>query len=269
MIGSIAGDIIGSRFEFKHLANYRFRLFTDKSRFTDDTVLTIALMDSLINDKSWPDTIREYYHRYPDRGYGGGFKAWITSNSPEGYGSFGNGSAMRVSPIGWACPTLNDTLDLAEASATATHNHEEGIKGAQVIAGCIYLARRGYPKSEIKKFVRDFYSIPDSIKTARIINKYNIRDKKECSCQKTVPLAVRAFLSSRDFISSIRLAVMLGGDTDTIAAMTGGIAEAYYGVSSIHIPLRNQICKMLDKDLIEILFKFYKKLTKETPNDIR
>ena len=269
MIGSIAGDIIGSRFEFRKSAKFKFKLFTDESRYTDDTVLTVALTDSILNDKNWPETIREYYHKYPDRGYGGGFKKWIKSNSSEGYGSYGNGSAMRVSPIGWACSTLSETLDLAEASAVATHNHEEGIKGAQAIAGCIYLARKGYSKNEIRRFARIFYRIPNNMKIARRINKYNIQDKKECSCQKTVPLAVRAFLSSRDFISSIRLAVMLGGDTDTIAAMTGGIAEAYYGVSNINIPLRNQIYKIVDKDLIDILYKFYNKLKKEIPHEIR
>lgn len=269
MIGSIAGDIIGSRFEFRKSAKFKFKLFTDESRYTDDTVLTVALTDSILNDKNWPETIREYYHKYPDRGYGGGFKKWIKSNSSEGYGSYGNGSAMRVSPIGWTCSTLDETLYLADISATATHNHEEGIKGAQAIAGCIYLARKGYSKNEIRRFARIFYRIPNNMKIARRINKYNIQDKKECSCQETIPLAIRAFLSSRDFMSAIRLAVTIGGDTDTIAAMAGGIAEAYYGVSTIPDVIIKKLFEIVDPELMNVTCKFYEKLKKETTNDIR
>jgi len=265
MLGAIAGDIIGSRFEFKELAKPRFKLFTAESIYTDDTVLTIALAKYLMTSgKTWPDTIREYYHKYPDRGYGGSFRKWVDSDSTEGYNSFGNGSAMRVSPIAWLFPTLSEVLAVAGASAMATHNHEEGVKGAQVIAGCIYLARTNKSKKEIKDFTEEFYQIPDTMKAALNINKYNIFDKRECSCQKTIPLAIRAFLSSRDFTSAIRSAVMLGGDTDTIASMTGAIAEAYYGRSYINIPptIVCEVLQRLEPEFVDIIKKFNTYLTK-------
>ena len=222
MIGSVIAEIAGSRWEGRrHPKNKSFFLFTKKCRFTDDTVLTCAVADVLMNGGEYSDVIRKYYKKHPNRGYGGFFKRWAKSDSNKGYGSWGNGSAMRVSPIAFYHNTEDEVLLEAERSAEATHNHEEGIRGAKVIALATFIARKGGTKEDIVKAVESLGCRTDVLLTSRELGF-------DCSCKETVPQAVNAFLYSRDYVDCVRKAVMMGGDSDTIAAMAGSIAHAYY-----------------------------------------
>ncbi len=225
LLGALAGDIIGSVYEFSGQKEYEFPLFRKSSKITDDSVLTIAVADAIINKRSYLECIREYALAYPNCGYGGYFREWMYSNDPQPYNSFGNGSAMRVSAVGWAYETIEDVLREAERSAAVTHNHPEGIKGAQAIALSIFLARKGESKEKIKQEVvsRLGYNLDETIDEIRPDYKFDE------TCQKTVPPAIIAFLESEDFEDAIRKAISLGGDADTLAAITGSIAEAYYG----------------------------------------
>jgi ADP-ribosylglycohydrolase len=224
MLGSIIGDIIGSTYEFKNSDRYDFDPFPAGTNFTDDTVLTVAMADAVLNRRSYDETVREYALKYPGRGYGGWFSQWIYMDNPKPYNSYGNGSAMRVSPIGWAFDSLGETLKEAEKSAAITHNHREGKKGAKVVAAAIFLARNGYDKKDIKKFIEKSYSYNLNRTLAEIKPFYSFNE----TCQKTVPEAIICFLESENFEDAIRKAIWLGGDSDTLACITGGIAEAYY-----------------------------------------
>ena len=223
LLGAIAGDIIGSRHEFQKTKSADFELFTPACTFTDDTVLTVAIADALINGRDYGEVIREYGLRYPDASYGGFFRKWLVSGG-DAYNSFGNGSAMRVSPVGWAFNTEEDILREAERSAAVTHNHPEGIKGAQTVAFAIFLARKGSEKDDIKNEItkRFGYFLDQSLDEIR--PGYKIDE----TCQGSVPQSIRAFLESVDVEDTIRKAVSLGGDADTLAATAGSIAEAYY-----------------------------------------
>ena len=257
MIGGIAGDIIGSRFEFKKVPE-EFSLFTKKSRFTDDSVLMIALADSLMNKKKWTRTLHDYYERYPNRGYGSSFIKWAKEKSMDSYNSFGNGSAMRVHPVGWISKSLDETLRKAAISAGPTHSHQEGIEGAKAIASCIFLARDGASKDQIKEYIQDkFYSL-EVLSIENIKGVFSaIKRSQACSCAYSVPAAIMAFLESKDFESSIRIAISMGGDTDTVACMAGGIAEAFYG--GVPEKIKEKVFKILDPRLNKIVRKFYKK----------
>ncbi len=224
MLGAIAGDIIGSVYEFNNIKTTDFPLFSRKSRFTDDSVLTIALADSLINSIPYIDKIKEYYHLYPDAGYGGRFRQWAGSDDNRPYNSYGNGSAMRVSPAGWAYSSLDVVLIEAERSAMITHNHPEGIKGAQSVAAAIYLARTGSSKQQIKEYIEKkfFYNLSERLDDIRPHYRFNE------TCQGSVPQSIIAFLESDSYEDTIRKAVSIGGDSDTIACIAGGIAEAFY-----------------------------------------
>ncbi len=224
IIGAIAGDIIGAPYEWSRIKTTEFPLFSAESDFTDDTVLTIAVADSILDGKDFTATMRDYGRRYPNRGYGGFFRRWLHSDSPQPYGSFGNGSAMRVSPTGFAASTLEEALELAKRSAEVTHNHPEGIKGAQATAAAIYLARTGHTKAQIRDYVTRAFGYDLGFTLDEIRPTYRFNE----TCQQTVPQAIVAFLESRDYESAIRLAVSLGGDSDTLACITGGIAAAYY-----------------------------------------
>ncbi len=224
MLGSITGDIIGSTYEFKNADNYDFDAFPSGSSFTDDTVLTAAVADSILTKRHYSETIREYALNYPGRGYGMWFSKWIYTDNPKPYRSFGNGSAMRVAPIGWAFDSLGETLKEAERSAAITHNHPEGKKGAKVVAASIFLARTGRDKEEIKNFVEQSYHYNLSRKLADIKPFYSFNE----TCQNTVPEALICFLESKNFEDAIRKAIWLGGDSDTLACITGGIAESFY-----------------------------------------
>ena len=224
LFGSVIGDVIGSVFEWNNVKSTDFDLFCDKSDFTDDTVMSIAVADCLINGKDNTNTYQEYGWKYPYRGYGGYFNEWINLEEPKPYNSWGNGSAMRASACGCFHDTLEITLAEAKKSAMPTHNHPEGIKGAQATAAAIFLARIGASKEEIKKYIQDTfrYDLERKIKDIREVYEFDE------SCQGTVPEAITAFIESTDFENAIRLAISIGGDSDTIACITGGIALAYY-----------------------------------------
>jgi ADP-ribosylglycohydrolase len=225
MLGAIVGDIIGSVYERSKARNTNFKLYTQYSHFTDDTVLTLATADTLLNGASYAENYKLYGRNFPNRGYGGRFKEWLISDDLAPYQSFGNGSAMRVSPIGFAFDKLYEVLSEAKESACATHDHPEGIKGAEAIASSIFLAREGKSKEEIRTYVQDTFGY----NLQRTIMKIRPTYTFDASCQGTVPEAIIAFLDSHNFESCIRLAISLGGDTDTLAAMAGSIAQAYYG----------------------------------------
>ena len=225
MIGAIAGDIIGSIYEFENSKTTEFPLFQKTCFFTDDSILTIALADTLLNKKNYADVLKEYYWRYPDAGYGGSFIKWAKASKPEPYNSWGNGAAMRISPVAWAFNAIEEVLEQAVHYTALTHNHPEGIRGAQATAAAIYLARTGSSKDEIKKYVEETFEYDLSKTCDEIRPAYRF----DVSCQGTVPPAITAFLESADFEGAIRLAVSLGGDTDTLTCITGSIAEAYYG----------------------------------------
>ncbi len=224
MRGAIIGDIVGSRFERGNWKGKSFTLFTHDSRYTDDTVMTIAVADWLVNERDLVDALRYWGRKYPLAGYGGNFKLWLSGIKQGPYGSWGNGSAMRVSPVGWAARTLEECLDLAEKSAAVTHDHPEGIKGAQAIAGSVFLARTGGSKADIKDWVQTEIKYDLEWRLEDIRPEYTF----DVSCQGSVPEAIIAFLESQDLEDAIRNAISIGGDTDTLACMAGSIAEAYY-----------------------------------------
>jgi ADP-ribosylglycohydrolase len=225
MLGAIAGDIIGSIYERQNIKTKAFPLFGSESRFTDDTVLTVAVAETLLENGSYVQKFHDYFHRYPDAGYGGTFRKWATAASQEPYNSWGNGSAMRVSPIGFAFNQVDQVLEEAARSAAVTHNHPEGVKGAQATAVAILLARQGNSKTEIRDELteRFGYSFSQSLSELRPTYTFDV------SCQGSVPPAILAFLESTDFEDAIRNAISIGGDSDTIACIAGGIAHAFYG----------------------------------------
>jgi len=252
MLGSIVGDIIGSTYEFKNAQSYDFDPFPSGSTFTDDTVLTVAIADAILSGKDYAETVKEYALSYPGRGYGGWFNQWIHQDQPKPYNSYGNGSAMRVSPVGWAFDSLGETLKEAERSSSITHNHREGKKGAKVVAAAIFLARNGHDKKEIKNFIEKSYSYNLNRTLAEIKPFYSFNE----SCQKTVPEAIICFLESENFEDAIRKAIWLGGDSDTLACITGGIAEAYY--REIPTEWINKSLSALDDKLYGIVTQFRK-----------
>ncbi len=254
LLGAIAGDVIGSVYEFSRQKEYGFPLFRNESRVTDDSILTIAIADAILHGREYVNTLREYARAYPDRGYGGFFRKWIYSDIPQPYNSFGNGSAMRVSAVGWAFDTVEKVSAEAERSAAVTHNHPEGIKGAQATALAVLLARKGESKGTIKEetVARFGYDLDRRLADIRPMYEFNE------SCQETVPEAIIAFLESEDFVDSIRNAVSLGGDADTLAAITGAIAEAYYGCvpSEIVAEVRGRVPVELWKVIEEFSRKY-------------
>lgn len=254
IIGAIAGDIIGSSYEFNNIKSLDFELFTNDTFFTDDSVMTIATMYALLNSTDYTKTYHSIGRRFPHRAYGGGFKKWLTSDNPKPYNSYGNGSAMRVSPVGWCFSNIDDVLSEAEKSAEVTHNHPEGIKGAQATALAVYMARTGKSKKEIKEAIEEKFRYDLS----RSIDKIRPTYKFEESCQATVPEAIIAFLESTDYENAVRLAVSIGGDSDTLAAITGGIAEAFY--KEIPEDISDFVQVLLGPDLmIDVVIPFSEK----------
>lgn len=250
MIGAIAGDIIGSPYEFRGIKTIDFPLFSEVSTFTDDTVLTIAVADCLVNGRDYTAALKEYGHRYPHAGYGGMFAAWLQSPVSAPYGSYGNGSAMRVSPVGFARNSLDEVMLEAERSSAVTHNHPEGIKGAQAIAAAIYLARTGKSKPEIRDYVQSTFGY-DLNRTLDDIRPTYVFDE---TCQGSVPEAIIAFLDSVDYEDAVRKAISLGGDADTLACMAGGIAQAFYGGVPDHIS--QKVRETLTPDLLALMDSF-------------
>jgi ADP-ribosylglycohydrolase len=253
MLGAIAGDIIGSRFERTPIKTTDFELFHSDCRFTDDSVLTLAVADHIFLGSDLIDTLKEYFNQYPNAGYGERFILWASSPSREPYNSFGNGSAMRVSPVGFAFDSLDTVLEKARATAEVTHDHPEGIKGAQATATAIFLARTGNSKKEIKRFIETQfqYDLNQSIDAIR--PQYTF----DATCQGSVPQAITAFLESESFEDAVRKAVSLGGDSDTQACIAGGIAHAFYGKlpdiisaevhSRLEVPLRQILTLFCDR----------------------
>jgi ADP-ribosylglycohydrolase len=225
MLGAIVGDIVGSIYEFDNHRSKDFPLFGNGCDYTDDTVLTVAVAECIMNNGDYAEYIKAYARKFPARGYGGMFAQWIRSDNMEAYNSWGNGSAMRVSAVGFAYDDLQSVVAEAKRSAEVTHNHPEGIKGAQATAVAIYMARKSQTKEKIKAAIaKSFgYDLDRTVDEIRPVYEFNE------SCQGTVPEAIIAFLESTDFEDAIRNAVSLGGDTDTLTCITGGIAEAFYG----------------------------------------
>ncbi|MEL7107695.1 MAG: ADP-ribosylglycohydrolase family protein [Pseudomonadota bacterium] len=249
MLGAICGDIIGSVYEHENLKSKDFPLFQRACAFTDDTVLSCAVADSLIHDRPFGANIKRFYHWYPKAGYGFMFSKWAQSENEPAYNSYGNGSAMRVSPIAWVYETLDDVLNAAEKTAEVTHNHPEGIKGAKLVAGAAFLARSGGAKADIDALARSFEYDMDR-RLDEIRPDYHFK----ATCQESVPEAVIAFLESDSFEDAIRNAVSIGGDSDTIACMTGSIAEPFYG--GVPADIREQTLSFLDERLCGVFSLF-------------
>ncbi|MBE6715557.1 MAG: ADP-ribosylglycohydrolase [Ruminococcaceae bacterium] len=260
MIGAIIGDVVGSRFEFNNFKSKDFEIFNADCFFTDDSVMTLAVAKALLTDTDTSDleafkkeligVMHEVGMRYPGCGYGGRFYDWMMNNRTEPYNSYGNGSAMRVSPVAWYANSLEECEALAKASAEVTHNHPEGIKGAVAVAGAIYLARTKHNMGEIREYVNKFYDINFTLDEIR--EEYGFYE----ICQKSVPEALEAFFESENFEDAIRNAISIGGDSDTIAAITGSVAEAFYGISE---EMRKTALSYLDNYLLNIADSFSNK----------
>lgn len=259
MIGAILGDIVGSIYEFDNIKTKEFELFDKECFFTDDSVMTVAIAEALlqaeeINEENLEDfkenlitVMHEIGVMYPDCGYGGHFRVWIFRNKREPYNSFGNGSAMRVSSVGWYAKTLEEAELIARATAEVSHNHPEGIKGAVATSGAVFLARTGANMDELKEYISKYYTIDFTIDEIRPVYKFNE------TCQETVPQAMQAFFESTSFEDAIRNAISIGGDSDTLAAITGAVAEAYYGIPD---DLKETALSYLDERLLNIVERF-------------
>lgn len=262
MLGAIIGDIVGSRFEWNNHRNKDFDLFTPACFPTDDSIMTLAIGKALMESSpDWSDLgtqaiscMQGIGRLYPHCGYGGGFMNWLHSSNPQPYNSFGNGAAMRVSACGFVASSLDEAKALAKAVTEVTHNHPEGLKGAEATTVAIYLARTGCPMDEIRALIDSTY-YPMNFTLDEIRPTYRFNE----TCQDTVPQALEAFFESTSFEDAIRNAISVGGDSDTLAAITGGIAEAYYGIPDA---LRNSALAYLDGRLLQIYQDFAKKYGK-------
>lgn len=253
MIGAIAGDIIGSVYERDGIKTKKFPLFDPSCRFTDDTVLTVAVAKAILDDIDYATAVKEIGCKYPKAGYGGSFIRWLFSDESEPYNSWGNGSAMRVSPIGFVFDTKEKVLEEAKRTAEITHNHPEGIKGAQATALAVLLARTGHSKIQIKDDLRDMFGYD----LDRTINEIRPTYSFDISCQGSVPESIIAFLDSDFFEDAVRNAISLGGDSDTMACIAGAIAESYYG--GVPKEIVKKVRTLLSDDLWNITESFCKK----------
>jgi ADP-ribosylglycohydrolase len=250
LLGALAGDIIGSVYEFDAPKTTDFEMFAPGSKVTDDSILTVAVADAILSGRSYLDCIRAYALAYPDGGYGGMFREWIYADDPQPYNSFGNGSAMRVSPVAWAFTNADDVLREAEASAAISHNHPEGIKGAQAVALAIFRARTGFRKDDIRREMLQRFGYDLTRSLDEIRPGYHFDE----TCQKTVPPAIVAFLESNDYEDAIRKAISLGGDADTLAAITGSMASAFYGSVPHEIAVKAQL--LIPPELWDVVERF-------------
>jgi ADP-ribosylglycohydrolase len=250
MLGAIAGDVIGSVHEGACTKTKDFPLLTSASRFTDDTVLTAAIADCLLHGRDYVDALHDYFHAYPNAGYGSTFWLWANSRRREPYNSWGNGSAMRVSPVAYAGTTLNDVLDEAKRSAAVTHDHAEGIRGAQAVAAAVFLARTGGTKEQIRQYIEERfeYFLDETLDELRPTYRF------DASCQWSVPQSIIAFLESTEYEDAVRNAISLGGDADTMACIAGAIAEAYYG--GVPAAIAEAVLERLDDRLRNIIRQF-------------
>ena len=249
MLGAIAGDIIGSVYEPRGIKSKAFPLFSRGCTFTDDTVLTVAVADAILSRSDYIDKFHEYFHRYPHAGFGHSFMQWAMQRSRSPYYSFGNGSAMRVSPVGWAFDDLKTVLAEAEKSAAVTHNHPEGIRGAQAAAACVFLARTGADKKAIGEFVvKEFgYNLSQTLADIRKTYRFDV------SCQGSVPQSIIAFLESDGYEDAVRNAVSLGGDADTMAAIAGSVAQAFFSMPE---EVSRKARTYLDESLAKVVDQF-------------
>ena len=249
MLGALVGDIVGSVYEFANTKSTDFELFTPWSSYTDDSVMTLAVAKWLVEDEAHTIhyliyCMQELGNRYPNAGYGGNFGWWLRQDDPKPYNSWGNGAGMRVSPVGLYAKTLDEALALAAITASVSHNHPEGVKGAQAVASCVFLAKEGKTKTEIKAYVQNTFGYNLNRKIAEIRPRYGF----DVSCQGSVPESIIAFLEGNSFEEVLRLAISLGGDSDTIGAMAGAIAACVY-------PIPDDIEKRCDAILTEDLRK--------------
>jgi len=250
MLGAIVGDVIGSAHEWAGTKTKDFPLFVPRSTFTDDSVLTVAVAEWILTGQNLVDLLHTYTHAYPGRGYGAMFYHWASARVREPYNSFGNGAAMRVSPVGFAFETIEEVLAWSERSAAATHNHPEGIRGAQATAAAIYLARRVQDKDQMRRTLESKFDYDLRARLEQIRPTYGFDE----TCQGTVPQALAAFFESTSYEDAIRNAISLGGDADTLACITGGIAEAYYG--GVPQDLVAPVRAMLDERLVAVVDRF-------------
>ncbi len=257
LFGAAIGDIAGSRFESYDYKGKDFEFFNYEDRFTDDTVMTLAIYEACVEiknknlteqadiEKCFTESMQKWGKQYPGAGYGGRFCEWIFSEDPQPYNSWGNGSAMRVSSIGWMFDSIEEVEKMAEYSANPSHNHPEGIRGAKAAAGAVYLARTGHRKREIKRYIEG--TLKYKLHRCGFVRpKY----KFDVSCQGTIPVAIESFLESKNFEDAIRIAISMGGDSDTIGAITGAIAEAFYGVPE---ELKEGCKQYLDENILSII----------------
>lgn len=257
LFGAICGDIVGSPYEFNNIKTKTFPILCNQSKYTDDTILTLAVAEGIVNgyknkDKTYNEikkSIKEYVKTYPNATYGYNFLKWVNNDDSEPYNSFGNGSAMRVSSVAWVYNSLKEIQEFAEITAKITHNHPEGIKGAVATASAIFLARQNESKENIKQYITENfrYELNNTCDKIRPDHTFNT------SCQETVPESIIAFLEGNSFEDVLRLAVSLGGDSDTIAAIAGSIAEAYYPIDT---DFKTQIFNLLDLDLKKTIIRF-------------
>ncbi|MBN2809782.1 MAG: ADP-ribosylglycohydrolase family protein [Deltaproteobacteria bacterium] len=251
MLGAIAGDIIGSVYERHNLKSKEFVLFSPAARFTDDSVLTVALAEAIMDNADFGLVMKRYCRRYPKVGYGASFKRWAQAAESRPYNSWGNGAAMRTSSVGYAFATLDEVLQQAEFYASFTHNHPEGVKGAQATAAAIFLARNGAAKDEIKSYTTSRFRYD----LARTLDEIRPAYTFDVSCQGTVPQALTAFLESQDYEDAVRNAISLGGDSDTLACITGAVAEAFYG--KVPDSVAAGVRKILDEELWQTVARFH------------
>lgn len=248
MLGAIIGDIVGSRFEFNNARRADFELFTKESTYTDDTICTVAIADAAMNGWNYADALLDWCRRYPHPkgAYGASFAAWLASEKPRPYYSFGNGAAMRVSSIGWLYGSMLETLEAAKESAEVTHDHPQGIQGAQATAALVFLLRHGGSKEQARELIEKVYGqhIPP-------YRPFSNPFTEECGA--TVLTAASCFLSSQNFEDAIRKAILVGGDSDTIGAVTGAFAEAYYGVPEL---IKKQALARLPDEMLDVIRQF-------------
>jgi ADP-ribosylglycohydrolase len=250
MLGAIAGDVIGSVHEGSRPKPKDFPLFVTSSRFTDDTVLTVAIASAIRSGSDFGVSIRHWGRRYPRAGYGSWFRAWLFQDGAEPYNSFGNGSAMRVAPVGWALDNLDDVVNQAAKSAEVTHSHPEGIKGAQAVAAAVFAGRTGQSKEQIAALLSERFGYDCTADLATLQE----RGRFDVTCQGTVPAAAGAFLHSTDFEDAVRNAVSFGGDTDTLACIAGAMAEAFYG--GVPIDIQRELFRYLDRAVVGEVIEF-------------
>jgi ADP-ribosylglycohydrolase len=251
MLGAIAGDIIGSVFEARPVKHKQFDLFGPGSTYTDDTVLTLAIADALLTGGDFAGALRRYFRMYPGRGYGAGFARWAAlENTGAPYYSYGNGSAMRVSPVAWASTSLQEARTLARQSAAVSHNHVHGLTGAEAVASAVFLARGRHSKT----FIRTYLEMEFGYDLGRRLDEIRPEYSFDITCQGSVPESIIAFLESSDYEDAVRNAISLGGDADTMACMAGAIAEAYYG--GVPATIRSEALARLPTGLRSVLQRF-------------